>query len=152
MKDYVLFHLAKFAPLAPVRPYVYCDETLYDQIKSGKKTVEYREVTRPWLRLLCNDAFWRVYNERILAASPLFKDLTEFLRVHRARFVYKYPKDSVPRLEADITGLSYDPVYTRLQIHVANVREVVAKICGLPVVIDEKEPNWRLELSGDFKA
>lgn len=99
MKDIVIFHLSKhFPPLTPIRPYLHCAETLYEQIKRGKKTI--------------------VVN----GTEP--QDLTPFLKVHRAWFVEGYPKGSLPRLEADITGLLYHPSSSQLEIKFTNVKEV----------------------------
>lgn len=94
---------------------------LYKEIKEGRKTIEYRNATFYWgVRLLeepikvfaCADA----YSE--------LADFTSFLKVKCAWFVVGFPKGSLPRLEANITKLEYDPIGSQFRIHFDNVKEV----------------------------
>ncbi len=94
---------------------------LYEEIKEGRKRIEYRDATFYWgVRLLeepikifaCRD----VYSE--------LADFTSFLKVKRAWFVVGFPKGSLPRLEADITKLEYDPSGAQFRIYFDNVVEV----------------------------
>jgi len=127
MKDIVIFHLAKYAPLTPVRPYLHCAETLYEQIKSGKKTSEWRVLTLHWAKRLLDTSVLNIAFR--MGDKP--HDLTRYLKVHKAWFVEGYPKNNLPRLEAEITGLVYHPekkgfpAHTQqIEIKFTNVKEV----------------------------
>jgi len=74
----------------------------YESIKSGRKTVEYRP----------NNRYWRLH---LIRANP---------RPSRAWFVVGRPKDSLPRLEADITRIVRRHPTNRIEIHFKNVVEV----------------------------
>lgn len=118
LKDTIVLHLMKYAFLTPVRPYLHCAETLYDQIKKGKKTIEYRKMTRYWIKRLCSRVPWKTDHRRS-------RDMTSTLKVHHVWFVEGYPKNSLPRLEAEIISLRYNPYgLGQLEIHFANVKEV----------------------------
>jgi hypothetical protein len=129
MKPYVLFQLAAHAPKGypDIRP----DLTVYEQIRLGIKTTEYRFSKEgfdgKWMKLL----FRRLTDEEkeyinILGKDYIKADLTKFLRVHKARFVAGYPKNSLPRLEADITGALFGgkALGNRIDILISNVKEV----------------------------
>ena len=95
---------------------------LYDEIKSGRKTNEWRNATSFWCTRLIERG----------STSPYFPwavphDISHGLKVHKAWFVIGYPKDNLPRLEADITGLIYHPELksSQLEIKFANVREIL---------------------------
>jgi len=107
--DRIIFNLKQFWQIG--------DKTveLYEEIKSGRKTIEYRDCTHFWTKRLCGKII-SVYGPQ---------DLTEYLKVHRAWFVVGYPKDSLPRLEADIIGLRCNNAM-QLEISFINVKEVVA--------------------------
>jgi len=77
------------------------EKVYYDLIKEGFKTSEYREFT----------TFWAM---RIL--NPPRK---------KAWFISGYPKNNIPRLEADIIGLYTHPGYGQgqIEIKIANVKE-----------------------------
>lgn len=84
---------------------------LYDEIKAGRKTSEWRDATHHWFTLLTKD----LDNHKIIAMFPPNHeikedcpvDLTEFLKPQIAWFERGYPKGSVPRLEVKITKLIY---------------------------------------------
>jgi hypothetical protein len=138
MKDIVIFHLSKhFPPLTPIRPYLHCAETLYEQIKNGKKTSEWRDFSKYWTYRLCHAKRSNhlpaalVFNIVVNGTEP--QDLTPWLKVKRAWFVQGYPKGNLPRLEADITGVVYHPEVKefpahsqQLEIKFTNVKEVTA--------------------------
>lgn len=134
MKDVVIFHLSKhFPPLTPVRPYLHCAETLYEQIRKGKKTSEWRDFSKYWLYRLCKPRNPNVLILYIDVNGTLPQKLDPWLKVHRAWFVEGYPKGSLPRLEADITGLVFHseakefPAHSQqLEIKFTNVKEVTA--------------------------
>jgi len=83
----VLFNLAQWwPPGAPRKDQV----ELYEEIKAGRKTSEFRDPTDHWLS--------RLYTKED-------KDGVIKPKVDRAWFVVGFPKGSVPRLEADITNI-----------------------------------------------
>lgn len=92
----VVFHLHRsFMILGnPVDP--------YEAIRCGRKTVEYRPYSR----------HWRLH---LIQANP---------RPSRAWFVVKYPKDNLPRLEADITRIVYRHPTNQIEVHFKNVKEI----------------------------
>lgn len=126
MKDIVIFHLAKhFPPHDPAwaLSHELEDPTLYEQIRNHKKTSEWRDFCKYWLKRLCikrSNLFF------VNGTEP--QDLTPFLKVHKAWFVQGYPKGSLPRLEADITGLLYHPSSSQLEIKFSNVKELTVLI------------------------
>lgn len=116
MTEKVVFHLKRYAPLTPVRPYLHCAEILYEQIRSGEKTSEWRNPSKYWLKRLVTKV-----DLQVNATSP--QNLTSFLKVHKAWFMEGYPKRNLPRLEADITALIYHPFSQQLEIKIANIKE-----------------------------
>jgi hypothetical protein len=120
MTDKVVFHLAKYFPPRTMKPQDMCDSrTLYQRIKDGSKTSEYRENVKYWLFRLVSAACLDVNGTK-----P--QDLTPYLCVHKAWFVEGYPKNCLPRLEADITKLFYHPLDVFLEICFTNVKEVMS--------------------------
>lgn len=112
----VLFHLAKSLP--DVQPQ---SGSFYEDFKAGLKTSEWREAKPYWFRRLFREAAWFVNNDRAQSISA-------YLKVHRAWLVEGYPKGSLPRLEADITGVIVHPFsksHSQLEIKVANVQEIL---------------------------
>jgi len=107
MKDVIIFHIKR----------IYDGHNLWEEIKAGKKTSEFRDFTHHWIMQLCERAHWSCD-----IGKP--QDLTPYLKVHRAWFVVGYPKGNLPRLEADITQLISDDVQMQLEIKFANVTEV----------------------------
>ena len=87
---------------------------LYEEIKVGRKTIEYRYCTHFWIK-------------RLIGSNNSYdpQDLTAYLKVNRAWFVVGYPKRNLPRLEADIVSLRCNNAML-LEIKFANVQEVVA--------------------------
>lgn len=128
MKDIVIFHLAKYFPPRTMKP---CDmahpETLYEQIRSGKKTSEWRDFSIYWLQRLFD---WKALDKKVAISvnDSLPLTLTNFLKVHRTWFVEGYPKGSLPRLEADITGLLYHPSSSQLEIKFTHAKELTVLI------------------------
>ena len=135
--DKAVFHLARdfHSPSLAERekPADWPDDTIYNLFKRGIKKSEIRYLKKGfddyWLRRLCR-LLTRDEQQQLplyLAASEdTAVDLTSFLQVHRAWLVESYPKNNLPRLEADITSLLLfprDPCY--LEISVANIMEVL---------------------------
>jgi len=91
----VVFHLSR--SLVILGKYV----APYDSIRCGRKTVEYRP----------NSGYWR---SRLIKANP---------RPSKAWFVVSYPKDNLPRLEADITRIVHRHPTNQIEVHFKNVME-----------------------------
>lgn len=92
----IIFNLKRMWPVDGVM------RDLYEMIKSGEKTTEYRDMTKHWADKL----------------RPAIQ-----LEGYRAWFVVGYPKGSLPRLEADITEI--DVQDGQYHIHFENVVEVL---------------------------
>jgi hypothetical protein len=91
--------------------------TLYEKIRTGTKTSEWRNFSPYWQKML-------LYCENLKALSERPIDCTKDLRVHKAWFVQGYPKGNLPRLEADIVRLTYYPQGSQFEISFVNVNEI----------------------------
>lgn len=84
---------------------------LYEAIKNGDKKIEYRDLTEYWTNTLFQKG------------APPWE---QKLRSRRAWFTVGYPKNNLPRLEADIKKIvvigGTDPHY---EIYVENVVEIL---------------------------
>jgi hypothetical protein len=109
MKDIVIFHLKRF----------WEGRDLWEEIVKGKKTSEWRDSTEFWHRRLCISGRSHPYS------FDRYQDFTDVLKVHKAWFVVGYPKNNLPRLEADITRLIYHPMTSQYQVCITNVKERV---------------------------
>lgn len=107
MKDVVIFHLKR----------IWEGKNLWEEIKQGRKTSEWRDSTEFWFKRLCISGASHPYS-----LSP--QDFTDILKVYKAWFVVGYPKDNLPRLEADIIRLFNHPIDGQFEIVFANVKEV----------------------------
>ena len=88
----VVFHLKRF----------WNGRDLREEIKSGKKRIEYRDASIYWLtRLLKNP------------------------KPRRAWFVFGYPKNNLPRFEADIISIIPFPFRNQIETHFSNVIEII---------------------------
>lgn len=129
MTDKVIFNLKKYW----VNPANYLTgETskivdLYEEIKAGRKTSEWRGATKFWLKRLLTKRLTPEGIDKVLDTYHKHgtQDLTCLLRVHTAWFLIGYPKGSLPRLEADITALLFHRETDQLEIKFANVRETL---------------------------
>ena len=92
---------------------------LYPAIKNREKTSEWRDMTSYWSRILVSPHY-RITPPKEGAVL----DLTIALRVRKAWFTVGFPKDNVPRLEADIKGLFAHFDTRQYEIKIENVREV----------------------------
>ena len=93
---------------------------LYEEIKSGRKTIEYRDAIPFWSSRLLN------VKDKILLTMMLrysSANLTAYLKHHRAWFVVGYPKGNLPRLEANITKLVLNDA-KQFEVSFTNVKEV----------------------------
>ena len=95
--DRIIFHLKRFWPIGNTTV------DLYEKIKAGKKTTEWRDNTEYWRNRLGIDG-----------NRP---------RPAKAWFVVGYPRDMLPRLEADIIGVHIDD--DQIGILFNNVKEII---------------------------
>jgi len=100
---------------------------LYEEIRLGRKTVEYRKATKYWQSRLLKNIDWSQVPLDLASAERALIDLTEKLKVRKAWFMEGYRKNCLPRLEARITKLLLDPRAGMFHIHVDNVKEVIQK-------------------------
>lgn len=126
MTDRIIFHLARyFPPRTMLASDMAHPETLYGQIRNGRKTSEWRDCSgsQYWLdRLLSH---WKGNLREIVSLKPI--DCTTDLKVHKAWFVQAYPKENMPRLEANILALFYHPASMQLEIRFKVTSEVTTK-------------------------
>lgn len=108
----VIFHLARHFPQSSS-----LEKTLYQQIKEGLKTSEWRDTTAYWIQRLLIGSDYKFYSKKTI-------DLSRDLKVHTAWFVEGYPKGNVPRLEAEIIGLFYHPDSNQFEIQFKEPEEV----------------------------
>lgn len=109
---------------------------LYEAIKSGKKTSEWRNASSYWTRIffgsnipesMCKEcSFEHLCNGQRGDDCPTL-DFTKYLRgkMRRAWFIVGFPKDNLPRLEADITAVLYHPRTNQFEIKFKNVVEIM---------------------------
>lgn len=88
---------------------------LYNEIKEGRKTSEFRDCTEYWTD--------RLYKTKTI------NDLDHLTpKVDRAWFIVGYPKGNLPRLEADITNvlthIDDEGFAEQYEIQFTNVKEV----------------------------
>ena len=91
---------------------------LYEEIKAGRKTSEWRDASEYWSRILAGEprsSFDYDYGD--------IHNLTGRLEVSKAWFVVGYPKGNLPRLEADITALIFHRNSDQFEIKFNNVKE-----------------------------
>jgi hypothetical protein len=107
VNDTVVFHLKRF----------WEGKDLWWEITRRRKTSEWRTFSTHWQErlLLCE-------NLKALSNEPI--DCTKDLKVHKAWFVVGYPKNNLPRIEADIIGLTYHPAPAQFEIKIANAKEI----------------------------
>lgn len=108
MKDYVIFNLKRMWEINGKTV------DLWEEIKSGRKTSEWRFATNRWINKLMGhvDLTYLFFPKDLVqeaSDNQTAIDLTKHLMVHKAWFVIGYPKNSEPRLEATITKLLYWP-------------------------------------------
>jgi len=92
---------------------------LYEAIKSGRKTVEYRDATDHWaIRLLTPEGNSLLKELRGMGYIEFNK---EYLKHDKAVFVVGYTKH--PKLVVDITKVVYLYDTNQFEIHLTNVKE-----------------------------
>lgn len=104
MSEVVVFHLKRF----------WEGHDLWEDIKTGKKTSEWRKTSSYWLNRL-----FRTDNQALLNTNYILVP-----KVQKAWFVIGYPKGNLPRLEADIIEVFYRVNTGQFEIQFRNVKEV----------------------------
>ena len=103
---------------------------LYEEFRSGRKTIEYRNITPKgyWLKRLCNlslQELWALPEWEEAKVECRLMDLTDRLVVKRACLTVGMPKNNLPRFEAAVVKLMVDPIERKFHIHLANVKEIL---------------------------
>jgi hypothetical protein len=107
----VIFHLKK----------MWDGKDLWQEIKSGRKTSEWREASDYWIRRLSSVPLKRFVE---LANGDKSSELRFVPKVKTAWFVVGYPEYSIPRLEAEIHRVILHKDTQQLEIQFANVKEI----------------------------
>lgn len=94
---------------------------LYEEIKAGRKTSEWRDASEYWSRRLCREPVTTFHPPPYAFFET--SDYTEWLEVDTAWFTVGFPKNNLPRLEAEITGLILHYNSDKFEIKIANVKE-----------------------------
>lgn len=95
---------------------------VYEAIKVGQKTSEFRDFTAYWEQRLCPSLdFLKL---PCPDSSNIDVDITNFLKVKTAWFTVGYPKNNLPRLEAEITKLILHFESDQFEIQFQNVKEI----------------------------
>lgn len=102
-------------------------EDLYEAIKTGKKTSEWRDASDHWIKRLLNErgqialeGFKSGY-EKIDSAGARARFLMSHLKYTRARFVTGYVK--TPMLTATVKAIIYHRDTDQFEVQIENVRE-----------------------------
>jgi len=121
---------------------------LYEAIKSGRKTVEYRDATDHWAtRLLTPEGKLWLKELRDVGYIEFVK---EYLKHDTAVFVVGYTK--YPRLVADITKIVYNYDADQFEVHIANVKENPCNFAELECTKKYDCENCIVFLYGYYKA
>lgn len=99
-QERIIFHLARFWPPEASKNK---QKNLYEEIKCGNKTSEWRK----------NNKYWR---KRLLRDN----------RPSKAWFVIRYPKGSLPRVEADISDIIVHEESGQIEVKFVNVKEILS--------------------------
>ena len=104
MDGLVVFHLKRF----------WEGRDLWEEIKAGRKTSEWRDATEYWSMRLVGEPMSTLdtFGSRDIELDPLPEE---------AWFVVGYPKRNLPRLEAKIEKVIYHPNETQFEIQFSNV-------------------------------
>lgn len=105
---------------------------LWEEIKSGRKTSEWRDFCKYWLYRLCKPRNPNILILYINVNGTAPQEVSPWLKVKKAWFLQGYPKGNLPRLEAEITGLVYHPDSSQLEIKFTNAKEVTEFRCSFP--------------------
>ena len=107
----ILFHLKRFWAGIIGSNYIE-DLDIYEEIKAGRKTSEWRD----------NTPYWR---RRLISFLLIKKPAMDYrFGIVRVWFVCGYPKDNLPRLEATITEVLDVEDSDQLEVRFRDVVEV----------------------------
>ena len=100
-------------------------DDLYEAIKNGEKTSEWRDASPHWISRLLNEQGRSILKTFKSGYENLevFSFLPYYWKYTRARFVVGYTKS--PMLLADVTGILYHRDPEQFQIQLKNVVEKV---------------------------
>ena len=96
---------------------------LYEAIKTGRKTSEYRDATMYWAKRLLSEKGLRRYREiaKPYDATYTFTTYRDELRHTEATFRVGYTRG--PTLHATIKEIHWKPIEGQFEVRVENVRE-----------------------------
>ena len=121
---------------------------LYEAIKSGRKTIEYRDATKHWkTRLLSTEAIEFLESDK-RGINLVFRG--DLLKRDKAVFVVGYTK--YPKLVADITKIEYNCDTDKLETHLTNVKENPCNFTDLECTKNYDCENCIVYLYGYYKA
>jgi len=92
---------------------------LYEAIKSGRKTVEYRDANKYWKTRLLSPKGIKILESDERGINLVFRE--DLLKHDKAVFVVGYTK--YPKLVADITKIVYLYNTNQFETHIINVKE-----------------------------
>ena len=121
---------------------------LYEAIKSGRKTVEYRDATEHWKSRLLTPKAIKLLEADERGINLVFRE--DLLKHDKAVFVVGYTK--YPKLVADITKIVYLHNTNQLETHLENVKENPCKYHELECTKQEDCDNCIIYLYGYYKA
>lgn len=107
MSAIVVFHLKR----------IWEGKDLWEEIRTGRKTSEWRDATPYWFRRLLRSGGLIINTEEVL-------DLSKSLKVRRAWFIVGYPKANLPRLEAEITAIFLHGETQQFEVKFSSIKEV----------------------------
>ena len=123
---------------------------LYEAIKSGRKTVEYRDATPHWKTRLLSSKGVALLNSDKRGINLVFRE--DLLKHDKAVFVVGYTK--YPRLVADISKIVYNYEGDQFEVHISNVKENPCKFTEKHLECTKKYDceNCIVYLYGYYKA
>lgn len=120
---------------------------LYEAIKSGRKTVEYRDATKHWKTRLLTKKAIEILDSHSKTKNIVFRD--NYLKHDKAVFVVGYTKH--PKLVADITEIIYLYETDQFETHIKNVKENPCKGTDLECTKEYDCENCIVFLYGYYK-
>ena len=121
---------------------------LYEAIKAGRKTVEYRDAADHWKTRLLSPKAIEILESDKRGINLVFRE--DLLKHDKAVFVVGYTK--YPKLVADITKIVYLQDTNQFETHIKNVRENPCKFIELECTKKEDCENCIIYLYGYYKA
>lgn len=95
---------------------------LYEEIKSGRKTVEYRKAGEHWKPRLLKDPKYVTEHlssfPKVIEGMSWLIDVTDQLKSRNAWFMVGFKKRCLPRLEAKISKLFLDLKAGTFHVHI----------------------------------